>query len=209
RSGIMLVTQFRTHTRIVKDTLALPLNEQMMIVGNLSDSNQKLRKEVETLQDQLNAYEGTVGKSELDRMVADVNQLRIVNGVSEVSGPGIEVTINANLVPEDLQDMVNELRDAGAEAIAVNGHRVVVDTSFVYQGGEVVINGDQIIRPPYVVDAVGNADDLERALNRQGGLVASLQGIYTGAQIAVYHKTNLVLPKSDHAITMEVASVPS
>ena len=209
--GAMLVVQFRTQSRIVRDSLTLPVNEQTTIIGNLYESNQKLRQEVVDLQRQLTDYESSLGRSELDRMVADINRLRTVNGVSEVSGPGVEVTVegslraDGSLAPEDAADLVNELRDAGAEAMAVNGVRLTVNSSFTRAEGGIVINGDRIVSAPFVFQAVGQADALERALNRQGGLVAWLQGTYPGARITVYLKPKLVLPKSDHTLALKLA----
>jgi uncharacterized protein YlxW (UPF0749 family) len=209
--GVMLVVQFRTHSRIVRDTLTLPVNEQTTIIGNLYESNQNLRQEVAELERQLTDYESSLGRSELDRMVADINRLRTVNGGSEVSGPGVEVTVegilrgDGSLAPEDAADLVNELRDAGAEAIAVNGVRLTVNSSFTKAEGGIVINGDRIVKAPFVFQAIGQADALERALNRQGGLVAWLRGTYPSAQITVYVKTKLVLPKSEHTVALQLA----
>lgn len=209
--GIMLVVQFRTHSRLVRDTLSLPANEQTTMIGNLYESNRKLRQEVEDLQRQLLDYESSLGKSELDRMVEDINRLRTVNGGSEVSGQGVEVTVegvlraDGSIAPEDAADLVNELRDAGAEAIAVNGVRITVNSSFTRAEGGIVLNGDRVVKAPFVFQAIGQADALERALNRQGGLVAWLQGTYPGARITVYLKPKLVLPKSEHTLVLKLA----
>jgi uncharacterized protein YlxW (UPF0749 family) len=209
--GIMLVTQFRTHTRIVRQTM--PVTEQVLIIGNLSDANQKLRQEVEGLRRQLEEYEQTVGKSDLDRMVQDINQLRVVNGSSEVSGPGIQLNIGGDFGPlgrmraEELQDLVNELRDAGAEAIAVNGVRLVANSSFIGASGGIILNGDRLLVAPYTFDVIGQGENLERALTRQGGLVAYFSGRYPGAELKIFRKSTLVLPKADNLPSLRVAQL--
>ncbi|MHB1006989.1 MAG: DUF881 domain-containing protein [Chloroflexota bacterium] len=211
--GIMLVVQFRTQSRIVTDIVRLPANQQWEYASSLAESNQKLRKEVDDLRQQLLEYESSVGKSDLDKMVSDMNNLRVVNGASEVSGPGIEVTIsgtlraNGGFSPEELNDLVNELRNAGAEAIAVNRHRVTIRSSFGRGGGGVTLNGADPITPPYVVEAIGQADLLEPALMRQGGLLYSFQGMYPEAKITVFRKTNLVLPQRDQDLALKLAKV--
>jgi uncharacterized protein YlxW (UPF0749 family) len=211
--GIMLVVQFRTHTRIINDVLKLPANEQWTYASSLTEANQKLRKEVDELRTQVLEYESSVGKSELDKMVADMNRLRIINGASEVSGPGIQVLISGTLrasgglSPEELNDLVNELRNAGAEAVAVNGHRVILSSSFSRLGGAVVISGQSLISAPYTIEAIGQADLLEPALMRQGGLLYSFQGMYPEARITVYRKTNLVLPQREIEPAFKVASL--
>ncbi|MHB1133234.1 MAG: DUF881 domain-containing protein [Chloroflexota bacterium] len=209
--GIALVVQFRTQSRVESNVLGLTVTEQWSIASNLTEANNKLRREVDELRHQLLEYESSVGKSELDRMVTDVNRLRIVNGASEVSGPGVELTLSGQLradgsvAPEDLGDLVNELRDAGAEGIAVNGIRVALGSSFARAEGGVLVNGDRLISAPYVVEGLGNAEALERALTRQGGLVGSLRVMYPGATITVYLKPNVVLPRADHSLTFKLA----
>lgn len=211
--GVMLVVQFRTHTRIVNDVLKRPANEQWTYASSLTEANQKLRKEVEDLRAQLLAYELAVGSSELGKMVDDINRLRVVNGASEVSGPGIQIIIagtlraSGGLSPEELNDLVNELRNAGAEAIAVNGYRVTLNSSFSRAGGGVVINGKSPISAPYTIEAIGQTDLLEPALDRPGGLLYSFKGIYPGARITVYRKANLVLPQREVEPTLKVARV--
>lgn len=209
--GVMLVVQFRTHSRIVRDTLSMPVNEQWLIASNLTTSNQGLRKEVAELRRQLEEYESSFGKSELDRMVADINHLRVVNGASEVSGPGIQMRIAGtlgpygSLPPEELNDLVNELRNAGAEAIAVNGHRIVGSSAFSRTAGGTAINGDQLVGGPYVVEAIGQPEALERALNRPRGLSEFFKGKYPDSQITIYHKPELVLPKRDVEPSLQLA----
>lgn len=209
--GIMLVVQFRTHTRIIDRTLTLPANEQRTAIASLYDANQKLRQEVDDLRAQLLGYEGSLGKSELDSMVADINRLRAVNGTSEVSGPGVEVTIEGQLrtdgsiAPEDAGDLVNELRDAGAEAIAVNGVRVTVNTYFARADGGLTVGGDRVIKVPYVFQAIGQPEALESTLNRPAGMISWLKGKYPGAGITIYRKTALVLPKGDHNVAFKLA----
>lgn len=206
--GIMLVVQFRTHTRIVRNTAALPVAEQATIIRNLVDANEKLRKEVLDLGYQLDEYEMAVGRSELDRMVLDLNRLRIINGSSEVSGPGIEITVQGMLRPEDLQDLVNELRDAGAEAIAVNHHRVVINSSFTAGDGGVLMNGEHLLRGPFVFQAIGNSEGLESAMIRQGGLLTVIQSSRPDIEITVFHKSRLVLPRADRLLALQLARVP-
>lgn len=210
--GIMLVVQFRTHTRLIDDVMRLPANEQWTYASSLTEANGKLRQEVDDLKAQLLEYESAVGSSELDKMVTDINRLRVVNGASEVSGPGIQVTISGTLrasgglSPEELNDLVNELRNAGAEAIAVNGHRMTMGSSFVRTGGGgLIANGQSPIWAPYVIEAIGQAGLLEPALMRQGGLLYSFQGMYPGAQIKVFHKSNLVLPMRDREPVLQAS----
>lgn len=212
--GILLVVQFRTQTRLSRQVASLPISEQMQIINNLSQANDQLRAEVAGLQLQLSEYEQTVGKSELDRMVQDINMLRVINGSSEVSGAGVELTIGGTIGPrgrlraEEMHDLINELRDAGAEAIAINNIRLVVNSSFTNSSDGIIVNGDRLLVPPYVIQAIGEPQGLETALKRPGGLITPLTEFYPGVQITIFRKTKIVLPKAEHVIDLKVARVP-
>lgn len=191
--GILLVMQLRTQGKIAKSVAAQSATDQATIISNLYESNLNLRKEVDKLRSELYDYDGSLGQSDLTAMIRELNKLRIANGLSEVSGPGVQLTVSANLKQEDLQDLINELRNAGAEAIAVNGKRVVVRTAVSAADSTLYIDGEPI-GPPYVLLAIGHQDTLERALVRKGGLVTYLQNTYTDATIAVLKREKITLP---------------
>ena len=117
-------------------------------------------------------------------MVTELNRLRAVNGLVEVAGPGVEMNIDGSVTALDLQDLVNEARNAGAEALALNGHRLVARSVLVGSEGAIVLDGLRLTSP-YRLQAVGAAESLERALTRKGGLLALLQYAYPDAMITV------------------------
>ena len=92
------------------------------MVADLVESNARLREEISALSDQLDELQAVEGGGALlQSLVDEVNYLRIVNGQVAVSGPGIEVVIEGDISVLDLHDLINELRNAGAEALALNG----------------------------------------------------------------------------------------
>ncbi|MCW2769308.1 MAG: hypothetical protein JWR27_741, partial [Aeromicrobium sp.] len=101
-------------------------------------------------------------------------QLAILAGTRGATGPGVEVTINdpgAQIDAAALLDAIEELRDAGAEAIALNGvARVVAQTYFLDDDGEVRVGGREIKRP-YVIAAIGDPPTLAEAVRFPGGLI--------------------------------------
>ncbi len=77
--------------------------------------------------------------------------------------------------PDMLLDALQELRAAGAEAVEVNGVRVVANTYFSGDGGAVKVDGKKI-SAPYVFKVIGKPQDLEPALNiPPGGVVQTLE----------------------------------
>ncbi len=185
--------QLRTQGRIAKSVSAQSATDQSTMISNLYDSNLNLRKEVDSLHAQLAEHNASFGQSDLTAMIRELNKLRIANGLSEVSGPGVLMTVSADLRPDELEDLINELRNAGAEAIAVNGQRVVARTAVAEAGSSVAINGIRIGKP-YILLAIGQPETLERALVRKGGLVTYLQNTYPDATVAVLKRTKMTLP---------------
>lgn len=98
--------------------------------------------------------------------------LRVLSGTVGVAGPGLEITIadpGINVSATVFFDLINELRDAGAEAISVNDARVVANTGISEITGGLQI-GDRAVLPPYQVKVIGNPLTINTALKIPGGI---------------------------------------
>lgn len=191
--GVLLVMQLRTQGRIAKSMAAQSTTDQSTIISNLYDANTALRAEVLKLVIELDAYDNSIGQSDLAAMEAELDKLAIVNGLTEASGPGIEMATNADLRPEDIQDLINELRNAGAEALGINDIRITARSAVTQVSGNVYV-ADHPVTSPYQFLAIGHPDTLEKALLRKGGLVTYLQNTYPGAFVTVAKQSNVILP---------------
>jgi uncharacterized protein YlxW (UPF0749 family) len=185
--------QFRTQGKIAKAQLAESATDQTTIISNLADANLELRQEVEKLAAQQQEYQRSRDQGGLTDMVADVNRLRVFTGQSEVTGPGVELRIAANLQPENVEDLINELRNAGAEAIAISGERIAVNSAVTSYQGKVVINGT-LVQSPFVFQAIGQPDTLDRALGRKGGMVSYLRTAYPSGEVTLVKQSSMTLP---------------
>jgi len=191
--GVLVVTQYRTHGKIAKALVAESSQEQAAIISSLYDANSELRQEVARLTLQLEQNRSAMPGSDLDAMVSELNRLRIVSGVSAVSGPGIQLSIAGPLRAEDIMDMVNELRNAGAEAIAVNEQRIVANSFFSNSPEGISVSGVTIAQP-YVFSAIGHPDTLEKAIERKGGLLTIIENSHPEAIVTLEKRDRLVLP---------------
>ena len=119
-------------------------------------------------------------------------------GLTNLEGEGIEITlkddpnatresisvlddISSHLVHDsDLRMIVNELKNAGAEAICINGQRVVSTTGIMCIGNVIKVN-DEKVGSPFVIKAIGFPEMLTTALDRPGGFLEqlNLDGIVT------------------------------
>lgn len=191
--GVLLAAQYQTQNRSLRSASAPSSADQAAIIGNLYENNLALRREVTSLQAKLDEYERSMRSGDVEDAVQAVNRLRLVNGLSEVTGPGVVVTVNGAVRPQELLDLVNELRNAGAEALALNEERIVARSAFSGDTRQVLVNR-RPMQPPYIVRAIGHPDTLERALLRKGGFVAYLESTYDGLRVYVTKQAKITVP---------------
>lgn len=189
--GVGLQVQFRAQGRA--PVVASDREAQAILLGELVEASGRLRAEIEFLGAQLAAYETKSGSVGMQELVAELNRVKVLNGLIEVSGPGIELLIDGPLSALDLQDMVNELRNAGAEAISLNGHRLVVTSVLTVETmGQVRVDGHLITRP-FLFQAIGDSHTLESALLRPGGLVYLQRRSFPNLTVTTVRRPRLVL----------------
>ncbi len=142
-----------------------------------------LHSTLTNLQDEVTALQRTlVDGVTSDQHLADrLTALGVDSGTVAVTGPGVVITVddaagNGNgtggtILDTDLQALVNGLWQAGAEAVAINGHRLTSLTSIRFAGQAITVDY-RSLTPPYVVEAVGDPDTLPaRLLETTGGQI--------------------------------------
>ncbi|MET8983708.1 DUF881 domain-containing protein [Streptomyces sp. NPDC004539] len=149
------------------------------ILDELDDRSQRLEDEKTGLDKQRQELENSSDQAEEARKqtIEKERQLGILAGTVAAQGPGITMTIDdtkRTVEADMLLDAIQELRAAGAEAIQVNGVRVVAGTYFTDGDNGVSVDGNQI-RTPYRFQVIGKPEDLEPALNIPGGVVQTLE----------------------------------
>ncbi|MCW8120709.1 MULTISPECIES: DUF881 domain-containing protein [Streptomyces violaceoruber group] len=149
------------------------------ILDELDDRTQRLEDEKQGLEKQRDELENSSDQAEEARKqtLEKERQLGILAGTVAAQGPGITVTIEdtkGTVEADMLLDAVQELRAAGAEAIQVNGVRVVAGTYLADAGNSVTVDGNKI-NAPYRFQVIGKPQDLEPALNIPGGVVQTLE----------------------------------
>jgi uncharacterized protein YlxW (UPF0749 family) len=201
--GMLIVAQIRTqrHLRVAN----YDRDEQAILISELVDANRRLREEIELLETELAAQQDSGRSSALEKVVTELNRVRVLNGLVEVSGPGIEVVIDGPLSPLDLQDLMNECRNAGAEALALNDRRIVVNSVFVAgERGGVMLDG-RAVRRPYRLQAIGDPDTIETALLRPGGLISILYRAYPNLVVNSARQPRMVLSVYRHPLPVKYA----
>lgn len=202
-AGILIAAQIRTYGRA--RALAREQGNEAILLSELVTANRNLRNEVEALEEQLASYETDGGKTVLEELVNEMNRIKIANGSIEVSGPGIEVVVDGPVTALDLHDLINELRNAGAEAITLNGQRLIAPSVLTVDNTGQLSLDDQTLNRPYRFQAIGDPDTLETALLRSGGTAALLQRTYSGLVLQSSSQSRLVLPVRRSQISFRYA----
>ncbi|MGW4890448.1 DUF881 domain-containing protein [Streptomyces murinus] len=149
------------------------------ILDELDSRTQRLEDERQGLEKQRSELQSSSDQAaEARKQTAEKErQLGILAGTVAAQGPGITMTIEdtkGTVQSDMLLDTIQELRAAGAEAIQVNGVRVVANTYFADAGKSVSVDGNKI-NAPYRFKVIGKPQDLEPALNIPGGVVQTLE----------------------------------
>ncbi|MEU2680245.1 DUF881 domain-containing protein [Streptomyces sp. NPDC007107] len=184
--GLGLAIQVRSNS----DNSALRGARQedlVRILDELDNRTQRLEDEKQRLDDQRTELENSSDQAEEARKqtLEKERQLGILAGTVAAHGPGITLTISdpvGAVEPDMLLDTIQELRAAGAEAIEIDGVRVVANTYFSGDGGELKVDGRKI-DAPYEFKVIGKPQDLEPALNIPGGVVQTLEKEQATAEV--------------------------
>lgn len=203
--GLALVAQFRSQARPTELT-SLPVAELSTRIQTLSDANAQLRTALSEQRGLLAEYQaaGAQGSSALDVSREELRRIRAYSGLAPVEGQGIIVRVNGALDAIAVNDLVNELRNAGAEALAVDETRLTARSVVVEGPRSLEIDGVPIART-FTLGAIGDPDGLVAALQRPGGIVAQLEQ-FVSASITIAQTDTLRLPATAADLAPEAAT---
>ncbi len=185
---------------------------------------QKSKEEYEALKEKYEENQKVVeeyktNSSSNDTLIAsmktELENANILAGIAKVKGEGVVVTLEdstdttlsqeAGLVHDtDLISVVSELKSAGAEAISINGQRVIATTAIRCVGPTIQVNSTKVASPFYI-KAIGNAKYLESALNIKNGVVSSLKSY--GIKVDVETDKSITIDKYDATLKFGYATI--
>jgi uncharacterized protein YlxW (UPF0749 family) len=175
-------------------------------VHGLQSQQDDLKNSILSLRQQIQDLEGQGSGSAI--LVRDLNlqlqEARLEAGLIALAGPGVVFRLedaaqpgsptDATVTARDLRTMVEELWLAGAEAIAVNGERVLASTAIIDIGGSVLVNS-AYLAPPYQITAIGPAD-LYARLSASRGFVEFIRvrGQAGGIRVSFAERDSVRVP---------------
>ncbi|NBO46133.1 MAG: DUF881 domain-containing protein [Actinobacteria bacterium] len=169
--------------------LAVARPEQLLsVLDSLNSRQQRLEAEQRQLavtRQKLESGSNAAAVTEARKRLAVLNTLA---GTTPVTGPGLTLVIADpdQLVPSSmLLDAVQELRDAGAEAISIGSVRVVARTWFADVASGGINVAGRVLKPPYTVTAIGDGATMRTALGIPGGVIESVKGAGGSVRVSV------------------------
>lgn len=203
--GVMLAVQFRANENSPRNLSVDRWTEVTVQMENLQRERDFLAEEVLSLRDKLEDAASNQHGNAVKALNEELIKANMAAGLVAVKGKGVIVTLNDSprgLQPgedpnlylihdEDLLKVVNELRAAGAEAISINGHRLVANSEIRCAGSTILVNVNKIA-PPFVINAIGDPDILESSLRIKGGWLETLQ--MWGIQAQIQHSDSIEVP---------------
>lgn len=206
--GFLLVSQMGTSPRFSQRLEAESEEDLARILASLTNEADSLRDEISDLKLQLVDLRASTRQDDSANRAAreQLQGLSVLAGTVAVTGPGLVLVIDD---PDDavrydaLIDAVQELRDAGAEALAINDRRVGVASFLADRDGRILLDGTVLV-PPYRVAAIGQSTTLDGALKIPGGVLDALDAL-PGVRARVQRSAKLDLPATTRAGGLEVA----
>jgi uncharacterized protein YlxW (UPF0749 family) len=193
--GALISVQFRAQTDAHK--LVAPsrrVEDLVLLLQSTEKANKQLADQVTELQQSVAKARGPA------KLTNDAGRAPY----PAMYGPGLVVTVtetaannkledgtSAVVHAEDLLKIVNELRSGGAEAVALNGRRLLETSEIVTAGQHVMVNKAPVAAP-YTIQAIGPADDMKNTLSLRGGVVEYLQ--FYGIEVKTKPEPSLEVP---------------
>ncbi len=171
-------------------------------LGRLEEDNAEMRKKLETYKDAMKNDETTVDEIEYELL-----RNAALAGAVKVTGSGIVITMQdgemttgedkddvlnylRTIHNTDMLKILNELRNSGAEAIAINGERIL-ETSEVYcSWAFITINGEKL-PAPFVIEVIGDTDMLRSYLASDYGFVRMIG--YRGVRVETIESDSITI----------------
>jgi uncharacterized protein YlxW (UPF0749 family) len=205
--GFLLGTQITNESKefvfININTVAGLSSEVNMINQDIKD----IKNIIEKSRNELTEFE-MLENNEEDisvYLIDEINKMKSIAGYTNLRGEGIMVklsdnmdvslgNINYDLIHDiDVTIIINDLISAGAEAVSINGKRILSKTEVVCIGPLIRVNGEGVAAP-FIIKAIGNKDELSAAINAPNTYAYNLKTVY-GIGIETMKSNFILIPK--------------
>ncbi len=203
--GMIVTVQIRSTVSMQKQSaLTLDYNRLKSQLDTRVKEGEQYKAQIAELEhkkeDFLKASPGTNTSNSLKN---ELDSLKFISGLTDVTGDGVVITLNDAENPDPASQMnyiihdyevygiINDLRDAGAQAIAINDERLIATSEQICTGPTIKINKNRYA-VPFEIKAIGDPDKLYSAI-KNSDVVSGL--IQYKKRVTVEQKNNIVIPK--------------
>jgi len=189
-AGVLLVTSAVNADGI--DLRPTTYDDLTDLAQQETDRVQRLQEDVAELTEEIDTLSAGLDNTQVDQLQKEIDDLQMPAGLVPLEGPGLTVTLddapremreaagedasNAIVHQQDIQAVANAMWAAGAEAMTIQGQRVVSTTGIKCVGNTVLLHG-VTYSPPYVISAIGDADAMRAQLDGSPYLAAYREAV--------------------------------
>ena len=196
--GLAVAMQVRTQSTET-DYSTLRRADLIQLLDDLTAQSRRLEAEIAELEATQRQLQSGVDSERVAREEAQrrLDVLAILGGTAPAVGRGVRITITdpqRKVTAELLLNTIEEMRDAGAEVIAINGAVRVVASTWFGSGtdGALLVSGQPISRP-ITIEVIGDPHALTEAARFSGGVVSEVEGSRIGGRVDIVTDDRLAI----------------
>jgi len=214
--GIVVTIQYKSteKNKKISDIQGKSVQEVQALLLREKEYSEKLSVQISEDQKKIQDYEKNVNVADIIKK--DLDKARVLAGLTDVVGKGIVINIDdtkstntlQGIVPnsegyflrdENLLELLNELRAAGAEAISINDERIIATTEVRKAGIYFRINNKNT-NSPFVVKVIGDPSALEGSLKIRNGIIEYL--MLNKVEVTIQKSDSVSIPKYNGIINI-------
>ena len=186
--GFLVIVQLRSQAVVARTLAAQDDTSVALLINDLNKANNQLAQQAAALGQQDAALQQALaaGGADSKAIEKELTTLRVINGEIPVHGPGLQIRIDGPIMDFELQDALNSLRNAGAEAFSLNGYRIIAGTPITSHGQSLLVAGHVVVSP-FVLQAIGDPEQLGPAAD------LSASSLQTRVQVDVQTLTDIAI----------------
>ena len=219
--GIAIALQFRSTMHSKKERTASNFNTERLIaqIEQEKKTQEELKIQIEEnnkkKEEYLRSYIASNDNRKLKELWDSLNYAKLVAGLTDVQGPGIVIKLDDAKVRKtedvslliihdaDIRIILNELKKAGAQAISINGERLVSISEQICAGPTIRIN-KEVYAVPYIIEAIGIPEDLYYAVMMSERVILMRK---RGIQVTGNRSNKIVIEKYDKDPTNQISKL--
>ena len=212
---IQIKTVNDSGTEVAKTTTENELRDSVL---SMKEKYENAYKTLQNKETELNSLieSTTTNDSNSLALSEKLSSINSILGFSSLQGEGLIITVTDGDVPsnaidvssyivhdETLRMIVNSLYNAGAEAVSINGERIISTTAITCIGNTIKVN-DEKVSSPFEIKAIGSKEGLYGGVTISGGYLYNIAAM--GVEVEVEKSDSVIVEAYSGIYQFEYAS---